>query len=607
MPGANVFVYDGTAYKPTDRSQTAGIQARTSSAYTAVTYAYQLTKPASVTVSTQIWQGLPPLPSQVTFSHGTTGTAPNATNRTTISWTCDASTLLVRFELYQKIGTGSFTLVNSNIAAATRSYTIDSHAAGTLYTYYVRSVGISGLTRSGAENSFTLSAPTLTGVSVVSGSITPSQITWTATIPAGSFQKVDWYAGTGTLVYKTSTTLTAGATTTAYTFTGLSERTTYYAAAIFTNYSNHATPQTSSVSGATTNAPPAAPTLSSITVVGGDVNVANWASEAEVTRSLTVNYSLSEDPTYLNHSVYLYSGASSPTTFIAWSGNRTDGGTGAKTQTFSGLAASTKYWALVRQRDTYAGSSNEVDNATGWQSATTAAAVRYTYQDDPAYVSSLTYSEGGAAFDQMTNIDYLSDGVYLASDYTGTLGGTTANAEDGNDSTFCAWRVQNATYGSTSVGNIRFEMSDTRRQYLDFYVNQSELYFTQVKHNVAVQIRRGTAGSWLGDLAANSSITRNSDPIVYITPNNNSFTQTMNWGNIYGLGVAIQDRSAAGTVAPGTSGNAQWPSWAMRFGIRNPYGSYYVHLAEYRWINVYYTIESVVSNYTDPAPVYRWY
>jgi hypothetical protein len=604
MPGANVFVYDGTAYKPTDRSQTAGIQARTSSAYTAVTYAYQLTKPASVTVSTQIWQGLPPLPSQVTFSHGTTGTAPNATNRTTISWTCDASTLLVRFELYQKIGTGSFTLVNSNIAAATRSYTVDSHAAGTLYTYYVRSVGISGLTRSGAENSFTLSAPTLTGVSVTSGSATPTQITWTATIPAGSFQKIDWYTGVSTLLYRSSTTLAAGTTSTSYTWTSLSENNTYYAAAILTNYSGHVTPQTSGVSGATTNAPPPAPTLSSITVVAGDRNVANWATSGEVTKSLTVNYNLSSDTTYKNHSVYLYSGADYPVTFIAWSGNRTDTGTGAKTQTFSGLSPSTKYWALVRQRDTY---DAETDNATGWQPATTEAVQSYVYQDDPAYVSSLTYSEGGATFDQMTNIDYLSDGVYLASDYTGTLGGTTANAEDGNDSTYCAWRVVNGTYGSTSVGNIRFEMSDTRRQYLDFYVNQSELYFNQVKHNVAVQIRRGTAGSWLGDLAANSSITRNNDPIVYITPNNNSFTQTMNWGNIYGLGVAIQDRAAAGTVAPGTSGNANFPYWAMRFGIRNPYGSWYVHVAEYRWIHVYYTTESVVSNYTDPAPVYRYY
>lgn len=603
MPGANVFAYDGTGYKPTDRSQTAGISSRTASAYTAVSYCYQLSKPALVTVATQIWQGFPPTPSQVTFSQTTTGTAPNSTNRVTISWTCDSSTLLVKFELYQKVGAGSFTLVNGNISSSTRSYTIDSHAADTTYTYYVRSVGISGLTKSGAENSFTIASPTLAGVTLISGSFTSSSVTWTATIPAGVFQKVDWYTG-GTLTYRASTTLTAGATSTSYTYTGLSERTTYYGVAIFTNYNGHTTAQTPTVAGVTTNAPPAAPTLSSITVVAGDKNVANWATSGEVTKSLTVNYSLSSDSDYKNHSVYLYNDAL--TQFIAWSGDRTDGGTGAKTQTFSGLSPSTTYKALVRQRDNNSG---ETDNSQGWVAATTEAVQSYESAAAYSYASSWTYSESGGTFQQYSNIAYLSDSITLTSDYTGTLGGTTANAEDGNDGTYCAWRVLNNVYGSGSVGRIRFEMSDTRASFLDYWINGSELYFTQVKHNVAVQIRRGTGGSWLGDIAANSSITGNSDPIVHVTPNNNSFTQTMNWGNIYGLGVYIQDRAAAGTVGVGAGGNGGFPFYAMRFGIRNPYGTnpYYVHLAEYRWINLYYTTESYVVNYTDVPAVYRYY
>ena len=150
-------------------------------------------------------------------------------------------------------------------------------------------------------------------------------------------------------------------------------------------------------------------------------------------------------------------------------------------------------------------------------------------------------------------------------------------------------------------------MSDARAQFLDYYVNKSQLYMTQSKHNVAVQIRRGTGGSWLGSIAANSSITGNSDPIVYQTPNNNSFTQTMDWSNIYGLGEAIATRDAAGTVSPGTSGNGGTVYYAMRFCLRNPYGSYYVNLAEYRYIGIWYTTETSVSNYTDPAPVYRYY
>jgi len=44
MPGANVFAYDGTGYKPTNRSLTAAIASRTASAYTAVSYAYKLSK-----------------------------------------------------------------------------------------------------------------------------------------------------------------------------------------------------------------------------------------------------------------------------------------------------------------------------------------------------------------------------------------------------------------------------------------------------------------------------------------------------------------------------------------------------------------------------------
>ena len=606
MPGANVFAYDGTEYKPTDRSQTAGIQSRTASAFSAVTYCYQLSKPASVTVSTQIWQGFPPIPSQVTFSQSTTGTAPNSTNRTTISWTCDSSALLSRFELYVKVGTGAFTLVNGNITAATRSYTVDSHAAGTLYTYYVKAIGTTGLTRSGAENSFTLTAPSLTGASLAVNADSSSKLTWTATIPAGTFQKIDWYSGsTASVTYQSSTTLGAGTTSTTFSQTGIGERTAYYAAFVLVNYSNHSTSQITAVSGTTLNAPPAAPTLSSITVVAGDKNVANWATSGEVTKSLTVNYSLSSDSDYKNHSIYLYDGdGNGPVNWVSWSGDRTDGGTGAKTHTFSGLSPSKKYWALVRQRDNNSG---ETDNATGWQSATTEAVQSYVYQDDPAYVSSVTYSESGGTFQDYTDIAYLSDSINLSSSYTGTLGGNTANAEDGNDSTYCAWRVENATYGATSVGRIRFEMSDYRGQFLNYYVNKSQLYMNQSKHNVAVQIRRGTAGSWLGGIAANSSITGNSDPIVYVTPNNNSFTQTMDWSNIYGLGEAIATRSAAGTVSPGTGGNGGSVAFAMRFCLRNPYGSYYVNLAEYKYIGLWYTTETSVSNYTDPAPVYRYY
>jgi hypothetical protein len=706
MPGANVFAYDGTGYKPTNRSLTAAIASRTASAYTAVSYAFKLSKvpvaisgasygsgfgttnyttstphgfvtgeiiavtgitpssfnrTATITVASstqfyfslfdgstggayasggvativtnvkavsQIWQGFPPAPSQVTFVQSFTGTAPDSTNRTTISWTCTAATTLNRFELYQKVGAGAFTAVNLNIGAGVRSYVVDGHAAATTYTYFVKSVANSGLTLSGAENSFTLTASPQPTTYIAQQGVTSSSATWRATFPAGVFQKIQWYR----LVYDgvnlywnliTSATLAGGATTNDHTWTGLAERTAYYARYILTNYNNHTTGsdvENQNWKGlTTTNQPPPAPTLTSITAtsIGAPAygSGGGWGTSGEVRKYVTVLYSIAADSDYKNHSIYIYSGASGPETFITWSGDLTN--SSLNSFTFSSALASTKYWALVRQRDQEGdrgGTIGETDNTNGWQSVTTPAFASYTNANAYDTATGTTYGESGWTIGAYGDIAYLSDSITVSSGYSSTPiysgAGTETRAEDNNNATYVAWRVQNNTYGATSVGNIRFEMSDGRSSFLKYYVNGSYLTFNQVKHNVAVQMRAGTAGAWQGSLGADSSLTRNSDPIVFITPNNNSFTQDMLWANIYGLGFPARNSNAAGAVAYQAGGNGGMASFAMRFGLRNPAvvsGVYWVHLTEYNNINIGYTTETSTTTYTNTPAVTRYY
>jgi hypothetical protein len=703
MPGANVFAYDGTGYKPTNRSLTAAIASRTASAYTAVSYAYKLSKvPVAIsgaalgsgatnyTTSTphgfvngeiiaitgitpssynttaaimvvnttqfyivgfngttggayasggvativtnvkavsQIWQGFPPTPSQVTFVQSFTGTAPDSTNRTTISWTCAATTTLNRFELYRKVGTGAFTAVNLNIGAGVRSYVIDGHAAATTYTYFVKSVANSGLTLSGAENSFTLTASAQpappSSAYIAQQGVTSNSATWRATFPAGVFQKIQWYnlVWDGVTLYwdlVTSATLASNATTNDYTRTGLAERAGYWARYILTNYNNHTTGSDVENQNykviTTTNQPPPAPTLNSITATSIGVPAygsgGGWATSGEVRKYVNVSYTIAADADYKNHSIYIYSGVSGPETFIAWSGDLTT--SSSNSFTFSSALASTKYWALVRQRDNNTG---ETDNATGWQSVTTPAVASYTNANSYDTATGTTYGETAYTIGAYGDIAYLSDSITVSSGYSGSPiysgAGSETRAEDNNNTTYVAWRVQNATYGSTSVGNIRFELSDGRDYFLKYWINGAYLTFNQSKHNVAVQIRAGTAGSWLGNLAADTALTRNTDPIVYITPNNNSFIQDMSWPVIYGLGFQVKNSNAAGAVGYGALGNGGTASWAMRFGLRNPAnpasGVFWVHLTEFNNVNIGYTTETNTTTYTNTPAVTRYY
>ena len=622
MPGANVFAYDGTSYKPTDLALTAAISTRTASGYVAVTYCYQLSKPAAVTVATGIWQGFPPIPSQVTFAQSTTGTAPDSVNRTTISWTCDASATLSRFELYRQVGSGAFASVSLNIAANLRSFVVDSHDANTAYTYFVKSVAISNLTQSGATGSFTLTPTSSTGVSIAStGTITSSSITWRATVPQGVFQKIWWFnrnALDTAWDYVTSSTLASNATTADYARSSLAENTSYGVAFVLFNYNNHATfydvTNTDKKFYDTANQAPGAGSISALTtgpLDAGAVPVGDgrgYATIGAVKKFVTASYTLAVADAYSSHTVFLWSGPNTvPVTSVASQSFVGGASPGSGTVTFSNLDYETKYWVMVRQIDTYGAFGD-----SGWSSITTPTVFGYVNVAATNPQTGISWTALPAVAGPYGDISYLEDATTISSNYGSEFysGSSVDNAVDNNNSTYCAWRVANATAGNSgSVGTIQFQMSDIRySNFLKYFVNGAYVTTNAYVHNVAVQFYG--VGQWWGSVAANSVKTRNGDVIVYDSAAAAN-SHDMTWAGIYGLGWPARNLEAAGDLGMGSSGNGGTSNtFYIKFSLRNPvgFGSYYVFLSELNHIDLWYTRETSSGLYNSPtAAVYRYY
>lgn len=621
MPGANVFAYDGTSFKPTDLSLTASIAVQTasgaSSSFSPVTFGHNLSAVNNQYAATQIWQGLPPTPTVTTFVQATPGTIPNKVQQTTISWTCPSSTLLSKFQLFRRFGaSGSFQSYNDNISSASRSDVISGHAVGQWF-YFVKSVGISGLTQTGPTGNFTITAPSGAGTSIQAGSITSSSIQWTYTFPADTFQKIVWYYynfSTGLWEFQSNNIIAAGATTATRTRSGLTERETYSTGAYLYNYNDHEL-GFASASATTLNEPPAAPSITAVTAVAATAPATNsgttggYASSGAVKKQLTVSFTLTEDPDFMNASVKLYT-TSSLTTLVE-SIEVTDGITGARARTFSNLDPSETYYARVTQRDNNSGSTN-----SAVVSGTTQAV--QSYQSAAAFdtATGTTYSEGASTFETRTNISTHVSSVSVSSAYTGTLtyGGTIGNSYDNNSSTYYAWRVVNNVFGTNSVGTITFVLGDSRYDFLKYGVAGAQTRTNQVKHGVAVQIQNNANSAWLGSIAANSSKTRNSQPIVHDV-DNNDFVQIMDWSGGFGIGVLLRNLSAAGAVAFGNAGNGGSVSYDLRLNLRNPAPNpnpsgntvFWTHLNELDSVSIYYTRENSVTTYTTTPAVTRYY
>ena len=622
MPGANVFAYDGTSFKPTDLSLTASIAVQTasgaSSSFSPVTFGHNLSAVNNQYAATQIWQGLPNVPSTVTFVQATPGTVPNKVQQTTISWTCASSTLLSKFELFRRVGSGgSFVLYDGNISSALRSYVIQGHNPAVQYSYFVRSVGISGLTQTGGTASFTITAPSGAGTSIQAGSITSSSIQWTYTFPADPFQKISWYYynfSTSSWELQSNNTIAAGATTATRTRSGLTERDTYTAGAYLYNYNDHELGFIYA-SGTTLNEPPAAPTITAVTAVAATKPALNsgttggYATSGAVKKQLLVSFTLPEDPDFMNASVKLYT--TSALTTLVDTIDVTDGITGARARTFSDLDPSESYYARVTQRDNHSGSTNSTV-----EGGTTEAV--QSYQSAAAFdtATGTTYSESANTFETRTNISTHVTSVSVSSAYTGTLtyGGNILNSFDNNSSTYYAWRVVNNVFGTNSVGTITFVLGDSRYDFLKYGVAGAQTRTNQVKHGVAVQIQNNANSAWLGAIAANSSKTRNSQPIVHDV-DNNDFVQIMDWSGGFGVGVLLRNLSAAGAVAFGNAGNGGSVSYDLRLNLRNPAPNpnpsgntlFWTHLNELDSVSIYYTKENSVTTYTTTAAVTRYY
>jgi hypothetical protein len=158
------------------------------------------------------------------------------------------------------------------------------------------------------------------------------------------------------------------------------------------------------------------------------------------------------------------------------------------------------------------------------------------------------------------------------------------------------------TVGSPDPGGIvriRFEMSDARDNFWDYYIRGFNFYLPQ-SHNTAIQVRAGTGGAWLGS-AVNSSLTGNSDPYLYDAVNPSSGQEIVDW-SVY---VGVDDPTFR-VHNGGTNGGTAY--FAARFCLRNmrAYSGSSVLRAGFSELQgVYVKYRTRVSNYV--AETYRYY
>ena len=272
MAGANVFVFTGTEFVPTNRALTAALSRVTPTA--SISYAHTLYPSRA-----QIWQGYPPTPNTPTVAYTQPGTYPNKANSVAINWTITSSGLTANQNVYLKIGTGAYTKVGVNVGASTTSYTVGNIPANTDYTLYVESVSYAGLTRTSSPVTANIAGAgaiaTFTGAAASSSQV---DFTWTTT--ANQFQRFyvryssdnsNWGAWSEVASSLTATSFSSSVT-------GLSYVTTRYAQVYGVDYNGYssATLSTSATSSSTTPADPTSPTISA----GDRTITATWTLSA---------------------------------------------------------------------------------------------------------------------------------------------------------------------------------------------------------------------------------------------------------------------------------------------------------------------------------------
>ena len=442
MPGQNAFAFNGTAFVPTDRNLTAGISAFSPApTRKGVSHVYTLQNGLA---ATQVWQGFPPTPTAPTYTNVRTGTFPNLANSIRVNWTADESTITASFDIFVKIGTGSYSLAG-NVGASLRTFTYGNIPASTTYSFYVRSNGVSGLNSVGPESSTSLPASPAASTNFRETSTSPSSITWTWDFPAGTFQRFYVYRS-GT--YNAEVLPTESATSATHTWSGLSENSSYTLSIQGQNYDGFWSPVIADAA-STTNAAPSAPGVSVVKVDVASSPVIRTSQSSTQTRSFTVTVTPAADPLFAQVYLEVSSDNVNWSALTSWTDN-----TNSKTYTHSiaTTAAITRYYR-TRQRDS-------ADLYSGYSSSVSATS-------DAVWNSGPEYIGEGAAYGAGSETNYYygydSDNSQNLSVSSWAVTSTfNDNVQDyGGDQAFDedlakAWRSKSVTNA-----RIRFEFSNS--------------------------------------------------------------------------------------------------------------------------------------------------
>jgi hypothetical protein len=340
MPGQNAFAFNGTAFVPENRSLTASISAFSPApTRTGVTRVYTL---QSGSAATQVWQGFPPTPTAPTYTNVRTGTFPNLANSIRVNWTAETSTITSSFDVFVKIGAGSYSLAG-NVGPSLRTFTYGNIPANTTYSFYVRANGISGLNSTGPESSTSLSGAPAASSNFRETSTSPSSITWTWDFPAGTFQRFYVYRG-GT--YNAEVLPTESATSATHTWSGLSENSSYTLSVQGQNYDGFWSPIIADAA-STTNAAPSTPGVGVAKVGVASSPVVRTSTSSTQTRSFTVTVTPAADPLFAEIYLEVSSDGVNWSALTSWTDN-----TNQKfyTHSIATTSAITRHYK-VRQRD----------------------------------------------------------------------------------------------------------------------------------------------------------------------------------------------------------------------------------------------------------------
>ena len=473
MAGSNAFAFTGTAFVPTDRNSTASMSVRTSpTVFSTVSRVYTL---SAGVAATQVWIGYPPVPTAPTYRNERTGTFPNLNNSIWVDWTCDTSTLIASFDVFVKIGAGTYSIA-ANVSAATRTYNYGVIPADTTYSFYIRANGVSGLNTTSTETSTSLAAPAAVS-NLRETSISPSSLTWTWDVTGGVYQKFDIYRYNGaSYVYNTTLNATESGTSFTHTWSSLSERTAYYIRVYGYNRNGHWSGNLDD-NATTSNAAPDAPSCSATATDVASEPAGNTNTVASATRYFSVTVDPSDDPIFAEVYLEVSSDNVNWSDVTSWTDN-----TNSKTHNYAVTVTSTSTgvtrYFRARQRD----NQDLYSGYTASGSVTSDTLGR-------TYVSSSYNQAFGTLFnDYVLGQDLGVTSAAVTSTKTPTISYDAAQAYDGNNSK--AWV-------STSVTNARIRLSFP---IVGNWINgvSAVQFWPATRYNTYVSLSNDNGATWLG-------------------------------------------------------------------------------------------------------------